>query len=296
MRLAPVLAALACVACLPVAGFAGEAGDPVLVPDDVTASPAPVEYSAFALPTVAAGERQAALRLPGFHRGAKKPKAARPAEEGGMPLGPERARILLRSLTVPGWGQASLGHRHAAAWFGAAELGIWSAFTAFRVQETMRQDSYMRTARLFAGIDLQGRDEEYKRIVGAFQNSDQYNLYVVARDAANLYLADPAHPDLANYHAYIAEHSIGGANAWSWSDDQSLLRYRAQRKDAQRASLRANTALGLAIANRIVSALHAARVAGHVPAEPRGTSWHLDVAPPDPADPLAFRAGLRASF
>ena len=81
---------------------------------------------------------------------------------------------------------------------------------------------------------------------------------------------------------------------WVWDGIDSFRRYSAQRKDAQRAALRSNTALGIAIANRIVSALHAMRVAGQ-PAKPVKQSWHFDVTP-DPQDPTAFRAGVRARF
>ena len=226
----------------------------------------------------------------------KKPRVTTPAPEG-MALGPERARLLLRSLTIPGWGQATLGHRHAAATFAVMEVGIWSAFTSFRIQEQMRRQSYERTALLFAGIDIRGRDEEYRRIVGAFASSDEYNLLVVARDAANLYMQDVYAPDMAGYRAYIAAHSIGGADAWSWRDQAAFDRYGAQRRNTQRASLRANTALGLAIANRLVSALHAARAAGHVaPVAPARTSWNFELTPGEPGEQILFRAGLHARF
>jgi hypothetical protein len=262
-----------------------------------TVSPAPerpVMASALALPAAdVTGAADSHLRLPGRKRTARAP---RPVVET-MPLGPERARILLRSLTVPGWGQATLGRRRSAAVFGTAELGVWTAFASFRVQELLRRQGYERTARIFAGIDLAGRDDEYRRIVGAFASSDEYNLYVVARDAANLYMADPYHPDLVAYRAYIAEHSVGGSNGWNWQDRASFMRYREGRKNEQRASMRANTALGFAIANRLVSALHAMRASGHVaPAKPQGTSWRFDVTPGDPAEPTLFRAGLHASF
>ncbi len=226
----------------------------------------------------------------------KKPRASASAPEG-MALGPERARILLRSLTVPGWGQATLGHRHAAATFAVMEVGIWSAFTSFRIQAQMRRQSYEHTALLFAGIDIRGRDEEYRRIVGAFASSEEYNLLVVARDAANIYMQDAYNPDMVGYRAYLAVHSLGGADAWSWSDQAAFDRYRDQRRNTQRASLRANTALGLAIANRLVSALHAARSAGHVvPAAPTRTSWNFELTPGEPGEQILFRAGLHARF
>ncbi|MBI5709792.1 MAG: hypothetical protein HZC42_05710 [Candidatus Eisenbacteria bacterium] len=237
----------------------------------------------------AAGEEPLAISF-GRRRG-RKPKAP-PAPPAA--LGAERARILLRSLTVPGWGQATLGHPTAATVFALAEAGVWGSFAAFHLQQQMRTDTYERTARLFAGIDLSRRDEEFRRIVGAFPSSEEYNRLVVARDAANLYLSDPQHPDYDGYRAYIEAHRLGGGDAWNWASDGDQTRFRGQRKDAQRAALRANTALALAIANRIVSAVHAARVAGR-PAG-RSRSWNLELAPVDVTDPTALRLAVRAKF
>lgn len=225
---------------------------------------------------------------------AKKPRGERPPRPEGMALGPERARILLRSLAMPGWGQATLGRRTSSKVFAVADLGIWASFASFRIQEQMRRESYRQTAMLGAGIDVKGRDEEFRRIVGAFISSEEYNLYVVTRDAANLFLQDLQNPDLAGYRAYIEKHSLRGSDAWNWADLNAFLRYGAQRKDAHRAAIRANNMLGLAIANRIVSALHAARAAGQ--ARPPAHSWRFEVTPAPGDDATAFRAALTTRF
>jgi hypothetical protein len=210
------------------------------------------------------------------------------AEHGASPFDVGRARILLRSLTVPGWGQATMG-RNTSAWvFGVAEAGVWVSFTSFKVQEKLRRDAYQKTALLFAGVDLAGRDEEFRRIVGSFLSSEQYNQLVVFRDAANLYYDDPV-----AYRAYIAENSIGGANAWSWASVEDLLRYRAQRQREQRAATRANTALALAIGNRILSAIHAARFAES--AAPEARRWQIEYEP-DGETVGDFRVGVRTRF
>jgi hypothetical protein len=203
----------------------------------------------------------------------------------------ERARTLLRSLTVPGWGQAVTGHRTSAAVFGLAEVGIWASFTAFRIQEQLRRESFERSAFLLAGIDLNGRDEEFRRIVGSYLSSDQYNQLVVFRDAANLYYDDPA-----AYRQYIAAHELGAADAWSWRSVDDLLRYRAQRQDMQKAGRRANTALALAVINRLVSSVHAARAHGASARESAPRSWNFEVRPSNPDDATAFQLGVRARF
>jgi hypothetical protein len=232
-----------------------------------------------------------ALEVPGFDRFtvAAEAPAANPAGNAATALNGERAAVLLRSLTLPGWGQATLGYTGAAKAFGLTEVAIWASFAAFRVQGAMRTDAYERTASLLAGIDLNGRDDEFRRIVGSFRSSDEYNQLVVFRDAANLYYDNPD-----QYRAYIEEHSLKGPNQWSWNSDASLLRYRGQRKDAQRASLRANTALAAAVVNRLFSAVHAGRAASH----PRNTSrsWNFEAAPADPNDATAFRFGVHTRF
>jgi hypothetical protein len=209
-------------------------------------------------------------------------------ERSGSPFDTRRAKILLRSLTLPGWGQATLGRRTSAWVFGLAEAGIWASFTSFKVQEQLRRESYEKTALLFAGVNLDGRDDEFRRIVGSYVSSEEYNQLVVFRDAANQFYDDPV-----AYRQYIAEHSIGGANSWSWASVDDLLRYRTQRQREQRAANRANTALALAIGNRILSAIHAARFAHSTAPEAR--SWQIEYAPA--GEQIGdFRVGVRTRF
>lgn len=235
---------------------------------DSAASPAP------------AGEEPAQTRM-------KSPRARR---MGGLPsaLSGDRARLMLQSLTVPGWGQATLGQRRAALAFGLLELGTWGSFTAFRIQQHLRQQTYESTARLFGGIELEGRDEEYRRIVGLYASSEEYNRLVVRRDAANLYYGDPA-----AYDAYVAAHEIRGADAWAWSTEDDFLRYRLERQAAQRASKHAQDALAVAVINRLLSVIHVSR--SHPRTAPDAISWRVEVAPTG-GDPTAMRLALRADF
>jgi hypothetical protein len=217
-------------------------------------------------------------------------KTARTRRMGGLPgaLSGDRARLMLQSLTVPGWGQATLGQRRAALAFSLVELGTWGSFSAFRIQQHMRQQTYESTARLFGGIELDGRDEEYRRIVGLYASSEEYNRLVVRRDAANLYYGDPA-----AYDAYVAAHEIHGGDAWAWNTEDDFLRYRLERQAAQRASKHAQDALAVAVINRLLSVIHVSR--SHPRTAPDQTSWRVEVAPTG-GDPTAMRIALRADF
>jgi len=223
-------------------------------------------------------------------RGEMLAQSAAPPADAKAGLSAERAQVLLQSLTLPGWGQATLGQTRAAWTFGLFETAIWGSFIAFRAQNQMRVDAYENTASIFAGIDLSDRDEEYRRTVGSFVSSDEYNLFVVYRDAANLYYDNPT-----AYRAYIDEHSIGGQDGWSWSSPEAFERYRTQREEAHRAANRSNTMLAAAIVNRVLSALHAARTYGRM--APNESRWSFEVVPtPAVNDPSAFRAGVSARF
>ena len=119
-------------------------------------------------------------------------------------------------------------------------------------------------------------------------SSDEYNLFVVARDAANLYYNDPVRME-----AYIDANSLKGSSTWSWNSVASVERYRAQRKNAHQAQQRANTTLAVAIANRIVSALHAARIASHPSTKTH--SWNIEVTPGE-GDAVVGRVGVSTRF
>jgi len=287
-------------------GFGGEA-------PAVTPPPETVSEFAFLSPLVA----EDLLAARGMTREKKKPKEAKPAEAdsaaarsgaadpepapeakrpararrmGRMPsaLSGDRTRLMLQSLTVPGWGQATLGQRRTALAFGLIEAGIWGSFTAFRIQQNLRRQTYERTARLFGGIDLSGRDEEYRRIVGLYASSEEYNRLVVRRDAANLYFGDPA-----AYDAYVAAHEIRGADTWAWSTEDDFLRYRAERQATQRASKHAQDALAVAVINRLLSVIHVSR--SHPRPATAQTSWKVECVPVV-GDPASFRLALRADF
>jgi hypothetical protein len=199
----------------------------------------------------------------------------------------ERAQALLRSLTIPGWGQASLGHKTSATLFGVVEAATWTTFAAFKIQQSMRTESYLKTAELYAGIDLSSYSEEYRRMVGSYPTSDDYNRYVVYRDAANQFYDDPA-----AYNQYIAEHSVSGTGSWAWANPDSYERYQEQRKEVQRAGQNANVLLAVAVANRLLSALHAARLAGKADSA-HGLRFDFT---PHPEDPSGYAFALRTDF
>lgn len=209
--------------------------------------------------------------------------AAAPGGEAAAPpavtRGPSPVMAALRSLAVPGWGQLATGHKTQAAAFLALEASSWGAFITFQRQGKLRRDSYFETARLYAGIDLEGQDERIHRLVGLYQSNDVFNQYVVRREAA-FFIDDPAEQE-----AYIAAQSLGGAESWEWMEFEDFLRYREQRRSSEAAFHNSEFVVGFAIANRLVSAVMAARQASANRKRTAAGASTLEAPAPQPGRP-----------
>ena len=179
-------------------------------------------------------------------------EAAAAAEEG-----PHRGHLsdVGRSLVLPGWGQLHAGYRTLGYVFLAAEAAIWTGFAVSVVKGEKRKDTYEETAQLFAGIDLNQVDEEFRTLVGQYESSDEYNRLVVYRDAAALYYGD-----FENYNRYIDENSLTGAETWQWSSTQKFEQYSTERRSSEGAFHDAQFMVGLAVVNRVASAIVASRL------------------------------------
>jgi len=189
-----------------------------------------------------------------------------------------------KSLLVPGWGQLVTGHHTQAAIFAALEFGTWVTYGTFQRQGALRRDSYFATALQFAGIDLHGKPDNLRVLVGQYQSNAVYDQYVVLREAAYFFT------DSTQRAQFIATHYLGPADAWSWDSFDAFQVYRAQRRSSEQAFQRARYAVGFAVVNRLVSAIAAARQAtalrkaahaadvGGVPGRP-AASLAVDVAP-----------------
>lgn len=173
------------------------------------------------------------------------------------------------SILLPGLAQYQMGHTLRATGYFAAEAAFWSAFAAYRVQGSNREDSYHQMAELFAGVQDPGsRDDEYYKTIAGWPSSELYNEIVVRREARQEH-----GDDLAAREAYYESNKIQGDEAWSWVSDAARERYRDKRNDAQRSFKNSRNMIGLAVANRLVSMIDAVLL------ERRHSSLRLELAP-----------------
>jgi hypothetical protein len=212
-----------------------------------------------------------------------------PPSPAPVDKGPSPVSAALRSLVVPGWGQLATGHKTQAATFFTLEAASWASYITFQRQGKLRRDAYFETAQIYAGIALEGQDEDIRRLVGQYQSNDVYNQYVVRREAA-FFIDDPA-----EQQAYIAEHSLGGAETWAWTDFDDFLRYREQRRSSEAAYHNSEFVLGFALANRLVSAAMAAKQASSARKKAAAAAGS-GAAIPEPPSPVPGRPDGRLAW
>ena len=171
--------------------------------------------------------------------------------------GKSRAKALALSTLLPGAGQYYAGKKGRAKFFFLTESAIWTSFIVFEVQGYLRKGSYADYAQLMAGVDAEGKPEDFYRALGRYMRSDpgpgSYNEDV-RREARALYPDDKQQQD-----QYLQENGFFGKDAWQWQSEEDRAYYSSLRKKSQLSFRRATYMLGVAVANRILSAMDAAR-------------------------------------
>ena len=95
---------------------------------------------------------------PSRRRGIASPRpASPPSRRAAASSSPSRARV----------GAGGRGARRVAYLDidAIVEAAIWTSFVAFKVQQSMRTDTYLRTAELSAGIDLRDDDADFAALL-----------------------------------------------------------------------------------------------------------------------------------
>jgi hypothetical protein len=181
------------------------------------------------------------------------PGAAAESGSGGGNL-----KALGLSLLLPGLAQIESGRKLRGAAFIVADVGFWSACFISRAQGAARKDTYVQMAELYGHVpDAKGRSDDYYRMVGSWDSSDQYNETI--RREARSYYPD----DLEGRAAYFESHQVPADQTWSWDSQAARIRYRQKRNDSNAAYSRGRVMIALAVANRAAAMIDATLLGRH---------------------------------
>ena len=150
-------------------------------------------------------------------------------------------KAALYSLILPGMREHYSGNRTKAKYFFGIEAASWLTYFAYRTYGSWKKDDLIDYANVYAGADLENKDDEFIDLVGFYDDIYQFNTAGRVGDRDRPYLDDTP------------------ANHWYWQSEEDQAVYRNIKNRSREAYRNANFALGIAIINRIVSVVDAIR-------------------------------------
>lgn len=186
------------------------------------------------------------------------------------------SRVVGLSFLLPGAGHWAMGSRGRAGIFFGTEAIAWTAFGYFKTVQHQKEDDFELYARTHAGIDPNGKDDEFYRTLTFYMSRAQFN------DEGRLIDPDrPYYPDDPQWD-------------WQWESEAAMARYRNIRNQSNEAESRAKLSLGAALLNRLVAAADAWRTARSINREARmeNASWKVRVK----GKPSMSNPGFKLTF
>jgi hypothetical protein len=146
-------------------------------------------------------------------------------------------KAMLLSVLLPGAGQYYAGSTFKGQVFMGIEAAIWSGFIAYRVYGDWKQDDYKAFATAHAGVDNDGKDEEFYDWVGFYSSREEFN------QLGRLYYPErPFLPDDA-------------AHNWQWDSESSRAVFKNIKDGSKKSFRNASFMLGLALFNRVIAGI-----------------------------------------
>ncbi len=207
--------------------------------------------------------------------------AVEPDDGAGMDTlrweGPSARNAFFLSLLVPG-----AGHRYVnggrwsgkATAFAGVDAALWLRLIGAIWRESDLEKSYRTFAAVHAGAQVEDKGRPFFVQLGGYDSSQEYVEFLLRARAWNR-IEDASSPE----------------NGWDWDTEESRLRYRSLRQDADKMDRRQTWMTAALVANRLVAALSALRSArAH---QDRGTLVEVRLLPVGPGDGLAAQMVLR---
>lgn len=165
-------------------------------------------------------------------------------------------KAVLYSLLIPGLGQQYLGSQKAANAFYLLEAGIWTTFIVLETQGYLREQDYEEHARTFAGVTSTGHSDDYYGLVSQYGSWTEYEADIKREGRAALY------PDAGAdvLEQYFVSNRVGDFEPWVWRNTEERQAFQQTRADSKIAYRRGIYVVGLALANRVISAIVAVKM------------------------------------
>lgn len=186
---------------------------------------------------------------------------------------------IIYSLLLPGMGEMYADAYSSGQYFTVADGALWGFLIGFNAYGNWQEKNYKAFAESNAGVELDGKDEDYLATISNYVNIDQYNReQELNREFKAVYERD-------EYY-------------WNWQNPEKRGAYRDLWESSERSFNNVQFAIGGLILNRIASAINAVRLVNKRNKKNDGDlGWSLNVGMKRPINlPPNISFGFTTSF
>lgn len=151
------------------------------------------------------------------------------------------AKAAIYSALLPGLGEFYVGHRQKARIFFGVEAVTWIGYASYRIYGHAKEEDYIRFAQTNANAQLDGKNDEFRDMVGFYSSINEYNSFGRVFDPDRPYLVDS--PE----------------NHWQWQTEEDRATYRHLKNRSREAYRKSDFFIGIAVIARVVSVIDVVR-------------------------------------
>lgn len=186
---------------------------------------------------------------------------------------------IIYSLLLPGMGELYADNYSSGKYFTIAEGALWATFIGMNVYGNWQENRYKTYAQTYAGVNPDGKDEDYYATIGLYTSIESYN---------NEKALERRFDEMLSEQKFF----------WKWNSTEQRKTYRSIWTSSEQTFNDVRFVVGAMLVNRLVSAINAVRsVSSYNSAIENEVSWNVSLGlERDFLNQEVYKINFQASF
>lgn len=186
---------------------------------------------------------------------------------------------IIYSLLLPGMGELYADNYSSGKYFTIAEGALWATFIGMNVYGNWQENRYKTYAQTYAGVNPDGKDEDYFATIGLYTSIESYN---------NEKALERRFDEMLSEQKFF----------WKWNSTEQRKTYRSMWTSSEQTFNDVRFVVGAMLVNRLVSAINAVRsVSSYNSAIENEVSWNVSLGlERDFLNQEVYKINFQASF
>ncbi|MCA2005093.1 MAG: DUF5683 domain-containing protein [Ignavibacterium sp.] len=166
---------------------------------------------------------------------------------------------IIYSLLLPGMGELYADNYSSGKYFTIAEGTLWTTFIGMNVYGNWQENRYKTYAQTYAGINPEGKDEDFYATIGLYTSIESYNNEKALE---------------RRYDEMLSEQKF----YWKWNSTEERKTYRSMWTSSEQTFNDIRFVVGAMLVNRLLSAINAVRsVSSYNSSFENEVSWNVSL-------------------